>query len=314
MTHRKPHNRKAFTLIELLVSIAIIGVLVSLLLPAIQSSREAARRTRCSNNQRQLGLALHRFHDTFNVFPASGWTRAGVGNPQGRFHSWRAAIAPDLELGPAIKSYRRDLDWWAGPNLSLGSQTPHIFRCPSTPTLPAIEFAAAKPPREALQLATSPLEGCDYEALMGVKRIINPTLYADKLVTRAVLHRNSRVPMAAIRDGTSHTIMVTECSGRPYVYRRRQRINATNDQGYGWLDSESGFSLDGSSRDGSRQGLGPRQTPLAVNATNENEPYSFHPAGANMLYADGHVALLAEEVELSVAAALATRAAGEIVE
>src|SRR5262245_61536939 len=90
-------SRSAFTLVELLVVIAIIAVLIALLLPAVQKVREAAARTRCQNNLRQLGLALHNFHDAHQVFPASGWTMAGPGNPSGKYVGWRALSLPYIE-------------------------------------------------------------------------------------------------------------------------------------------------------------------------------------------------------------------------
>jgi prepilin-type processing-associated H-X9-DG protein len=97
------------------------------------------------------------------------------------------------------------------------------------------------------------------------------------------------------------------------VYRQRLRQSGTaNDQGNGWIDSESGFSLDGASLDGAQQGLGIALTPRAMNATNENEPYSFHTGGAMFLFADGHCELLDEVIDLAVLAALCTRSGGEI--
>ena len=89
------------------------------------------------------------------------------------------------------------------------------------------------------------------------------------------------------------------------------RPDLANDQGQGWIDSEGPFSLDGSNEDGSLQGQGPTATPWAMNRTNENEPYSFHPAGGNTLFADGHVQFIAETIPLATFAALSTRAGGE---
>jgi prepilin-type processing-associated H-X9-DG protein len=83
-----------------------------------------------------------------------------------------------------------------------------------------------------------------------------------------------------------------------------------NDQGIGWADSEGPFSLDGTNDDGSLEG-GP-DCMIAMNGRNDNEPYSFHPAGANLLFADGHVQFTADTIDLATMAALCTRAAGEL--
>jgi prepilin-type N-terminal cleavage/methylation domain-containing protein/prepilin-type processing-associated H-X9-DG protein len=304
-------RRDAFTLVELLVVIAIIGVLVALLLPAIQAARESARRISCQNNERQLGLALQSFHDVHLVFPASGWTMAGPGNQAGRFVGWRPLVLPHLEQKAMHELYDFESNWWEGRNLPLASFQVRVFQCASVPYRMRVTSAVAKSPRPAMTFA-HPLAPTDYEAMMGVQATVNPDLYATPLATRSVLFRNSAVRMAEITDGTSQTFPVVECAARPLVYRNRvPRNDLSNDQGQGWIDSEGPFSLDGVNADGSLVGLGPMQTPRAMNVTNENEPYSFHPGGGNFLFADGHVLFLAESMPLETLAALSTRAGGE---
>src|SRR5687768_7610400 len=91
--------RSGFTLVELLVVIAIIGVLVALLLPAVQAAREAARRSSCSNNLRQHAIALHNYHDTYKVFPALG-SRPELGENRDRWYSWVIGVLPFIEQKP----------------------------------------------------------------------------------------------------------------------------------------------------------------------------------------------------------------------
>ena len=110
------HFRSAFTLVELLVTIAIIGILIGLLLPAVQTVRESARRTVCSNNVRQLGLAAMCFESVHEVFPASGWTTAGPGNPAGKYVGWRPLLLPFIEQTNLEKLYDFGENWWDETN------------------------------------------------------------------------------------------------------------------------------------------------------------------------------------------------------
>jgi prepilin-type N-terminal cleavage/methylation domain-containing protein/prepilin-type processing-associated H-X9-DG protein len=305
-------KRTAFTLVELLVVLAIIGMLVALLLPAIQAAREAGRRTSCQNNLRQLGLALHNFHSVRKVLPASGWNVAGVGNPKGKFVGWRPLILPHIEESALQRMYDFDINWWEGGNLSVGLFPLSVFRCPSVPERKEVTAAVAKPPRPALTFSGS-LAPTDYEAIMGVQATVNPDRYATPATNRSAMYRNSAIRMTQITDGTANTILVVECAARPLTFRGRvARPDLANDQGQGWIDSEGPFSLDGSNDDGSLQGQGSAATPVAINATNENEPYSFHTGGANSLFADSHVRFIAETVPLEVFAGLCTRAGGEV--
>jgi prepilin-type N-terminal cleavage/methylation domain-containing protein/prepilin-type processing-associated H-X9-DG protein len=309
-------RRSGLTLIELLVVIGIIAILVGLLLPAVQKVRAAAARIACQNNLKQIGIALHHFHDVNGVFPASGWTMAGPGNPEGKYVSWRPLTLVYIEQESVRQLYDFRLNWWEGSNLEVASLPIKTYVCPATADRTAVTSAIAKPPRPALSVSL-PLAPTDYEAIMGVQpSSINPhvgyALYhaANRF---AVMSRNSRVRLTDITDGTSHTVMVVEAAGRPTVHRNgRPYPHLANDQGICWADSEGPFSLDGSSMDGQQEGCG-LPCSRAINGKNDNEPYSFHSGGAHFLFADGHVVFLRETLPLTTLAALCTRAAGEVV-
>ncbi|MDY3554288.1 DUF1559 domain-containing protein [Gemmata sp. JC717] len=310
--------RSAFTLIELLVVIAIVAILIGLLLPAVQKVREAAARMSCQNNLKQLGLALHNFHDANDVFPASGWTTGGPGNPGGKYVGWRPLTLPYIEQGNLQKLYDFGSNWWEGTNPTAAAVPVKVFQCPSVPGRAEVLSAVAKAPRPAVTFA-NPLAPTDYEALMGVQpSAVNPHLPAalyDANNRFAVLHRNSRVRVTDVTDGTSTTIMLVEAAGRPRVYRNRTaRADLSNDQGIGWADSEGPFSFDGAAADGSAEGCGPAGgCTEAMNRKNDNEPFAFHPGGANVVFADGHVQFVRDSVPLATFAALSTRAAGEVI-
>jgi prepilin-type N-terminal cleavage/methylation domain-containing protein len=212
-----------FTLIELLVVIAIISVLMALLLPAVQSVRESARRTECQNNLKQLGLALHNFHEVNNVFPASGWTTTGPGNPAGKFVGWRPLILPYVEQGNLQQVYDFNLNWWEGMNPATAGMHVKTFRCPSTPTRREVRTAVAKSPRPPIAFA-KPIAPTDYEALMGIQpSSINPHLATATYTAtnrHSVMYRNSQTRFRDIRDGTTQTIIVVECAARPMVVSR----------------------------------------------------------------------------------------------
>ncbi len=136
----RPIRRSGFTLVELLVVIAIIGVMVGLLLPAVQAAREAARRMSCSNNSKQIGLAMHNYHDTFNVLPKPGFHNRDIivnASSSSSSQSWMVAILPFIEQNAVHDQF--DFSHSGGSrgfrdnpnNLLLGSQEISTYRCPS---------------------------------------------------------------------------------------------------------------------------------------------------------------------------------------
>ncbi|MCY2971449.1 MAG: DUF1559 domain-containing protein [Planctomycetota bacterium] len=123
-------RRKAFTLIELLVVIAIIAVLIGLLLPAVQKVRDAASRIQCTNNIKQISLALMNYENTNQKFPLAYTDKA---DPNIRWHNWVVFLLPYLEEGNRLASYTYTYDWWVPPNQDIVKANLKIFNCPTTP-------------------------------------------------------------------------------------------------------------------------------------------------------------------------------------
>src|SRR4051812_15826242 len=120
-----------FTLIEILVVIAIIGVLVALLLPAVQAAREAARRMQCSANLRQVGIALHGYHDTHDTFPPGAWEWRPLNQPWKRQLAWSALILPYLEQKPLYDSLNLNAPFDSPQNTTAASTVLSVYLCPS---------------------------------------------------------------------------------------------------------------------------------------------------------------------------------------
>jgi prepilin-type processing-associated H-X9-DG protein/prepilin-type N-terminal cleavage/methylation domain-containing protein len=334
-----PRRRPAFTLIELLVVIAIIAVLIGLLLPAVQKVREAAARMSCSNNLKQLALAMHNYHDANQTFPAAMYSQVAAGNPSGKKHSWRAYTLAYIEQGNLQNLYTYTINWYETTNLATATTQVKTFQCPSTPARATqTAFLWNDGPPASITFAAAP-GTTDYDTVNGTKPFTYASLYGltcsgkcteyDTL-TRGVMYKNAPAKVTEVTDGTSNTLFIVECAARPLVYIGRTPVTATpypgstdpvpNNQGICYLDSEGPFSVDGSDANGviwpKNSGGNPAlvaQYPFAFNKTNYNEAYSFHSGGMNVAFADGHVQYIRESIDLKTFAALSTRAGGEVV-
>jgi prepilin-type N-terminal cleavage/methylation domain-containing protein/prepilin-type processing-associated H-X9-DG protein len=301
--------RRGFTLLELLVVIAIIAVLIGLLLPAVQMVREAANRIQCTNKVKQLGLGLHQFvganRGKFPPGQAAGPLPEGGINEPNVNHGWAPFILPYIEQQDLARLYRWDVQS-AGPVNQPVLTTPlSLFQCPSAPEQGRfMTFGAFEP--------YGGKGACgDYAPTWFIDPDFLPILVAQGWIGRPNDHRGVLVPnemtrLAAITDGTSNTILLTEDAGRPRQWRAGHPGPDQIVIGGPWAAFNSGIMLQGATPNGAT-----RPGPCAINCTNEREVYSFHPGGANAVFADGSGRFLQAGMSLRVLAALITRAGGE---
>jgi prepilin-type N-terminal cleavage/methylation domain-containing protein/prepilin-type processing-associated H-X9-DG protein len=330
-------NPAGFTLVELLVVIAIIGVLIALLLPAIQAAREAARRSQCLNNVKQIGLALLNYESSRKMFPSSRWNiqklhpdppppdtphkfpvdQPGFNNSHD--HSWTTVCLDYVEETAIASLYNRDQPWHWNPDPSStnSGNRPAIkyrfqlFSCPSAPadnrvdTLHVVDAAAGdygcttQIKDYFWNWATSPAGGSKNWGPF-------PGDFSTKVI--GVLSKQKPCKMRDIQDGTSQSIMVGEDAGRPDIYVNRVRTGGRAQDGTAWADPDAGYGVSGYKTDSGMEG-----GPVMLNYTNDSESYSFHTGGVQFCFADGSVRFLQETIDPFVFAALITRAGGEMV-
>ncbi|HEY2412145.1 MAG TPA: DUF1559 domain-containing protein [Pirellulaceae bacterium] len=321
-------SRRGFTLVELLVVIAIIGVLVALLLPAVQAAREAARRMQCTNNIKQLALAVHNFHDTNRRFPAAletlttSPTITGA-TPAPWVCSWTTRCLPYIEQQAVFQIYRFDRDWQDGTtNSAVGGPIRvkiKAFLCPSAPAQNTRPFNADRGntdyaatterefPNSFLNAAQSSAVSQSDPNFIGV-------LGHDKLMSLnppVMSPANHR--MASVTDGTSNTLLLAECAGRNTYWFNGKRQATTISNGP-WAAPAARIQIGGCDPSNlnyptSNNVAGPR----AVNCINSKEIYAFHPSGATVAMTDGSVKMVSSNLDLNVAYALLTRDRGETI-
>ena len=299
-----PRCRRGFTLIELLVVIAIIGTLMALLVPAVQKVRAAAARIQCGNNLHQIAIAaLHHDSDHGGLPP-----RCQVYDP---YRGWCVYLLPYLEQDNIARLYRMDLSFYDPANNALVSLPLKVFVCPATPnggrTVQLVDVNGN--PTGAVGA-----EG-DYFAPNSVDAYWWPdpqrSQAADEVEAPAMAHTTLR-RVAAITDGTSNTLLVSELAGRPdhWIMGRKQADNSTLRFPIWWGPWASYNSC--IYKTWSNDGLTPGGF-CTINCNNSWGIYAFHTGGANAVFVDGSVHFLRVGLSRDVFAGLVTRAGGEVI-
>ena len=310
-------SRRAFTLIELLVVIAIIAVLIGLLLPAVQKVREAANRMACANNLKNLGLACHCYHDVHKRLPP-GTVGPLAALPQFaglKSHALGTYLLPYVEQEPLAKQYRWDVSWFDPPNQPVVNTQLSIWQCPSAPAnrIRDGSFPTVIPPPPELFNGTA---ACgDYAGMNAVDSgLVRRGLIDlpggprdERGHFEGVFPVNHARRLADIVDGTTNTIMMAECAGRPTLWQGRREVANVWLSGGPWA-SRNLLWCRGASQDGTAF-----YGPCAINCRNDREVYSFHPGGANIVFADGSVHFLNADLSIRVFARMVTRAGGEVI-
>jgi prepilin-type N-terminal cleavage/methylation domain-containing protein/prepilin-type processing-associated H-X9-DG protein len=281
--------RAAFTLVELLVVIAIIAILIGLLLPAVQRVREAAARTRCANNLKQMGLALLNYHDNNKHFPRGGYAAAKPDATNPNKLSWAASVLPWLEQDALYRSIHADLAYSDPANLPAGRTVLSVFLCPTSPN-DSVYRQAPELPTTAAPFARS-----DYGAVDGERGLRSPG--ATNSPERGVLILERNLSLADITDGTSQTILVSEApEGLHSIWISVHNV----------LDQSAPVS----ERHSDTSPYPSCQLP-GVFCDYGHEITSYHPGGAQTVFADGSVHFLKSTMDNAVLAALCSRAGGE---
>jgi prepilin-type processing-associated H-X9-DG protein/prepilin-type N-terminal cleavage/methylation domain-containing protein len=287
----------AFTLVELLAVVAILAVLLGLLLAAVQKTREAANRMQCLQNLKQIGTALHAYHDAYSTFPQAYDARALFQNPSQSgilLNSWALLILPFLEQDNLAR---------AGYAAYSARDQP-FYACPSDPH--AMQYYAGNPVYGTQGLT-------DYLAVTGTMTFVgHPTPGRSRPPCDGVIYENARTRIADISDGTSNTVLIGERPPSPDLFWGWWTWSAF-DASLGVRDTFAVYTNSGTDPPISCASLFPENyRPATTGSCDTHHFWSLHPGGGNWLFADGSVRFLPYQAN-AILPALATRGGGEIV-
>jgi prepilin-type N-terminal cleavage/methylation domain-containing protein len=308
-------RRRGFTLIELLVAIAIIAILMALLVPAVQRVREAAARTQCKNNLRQVGLALHMFHDVNHYFPPGQTTIYPRSSGNTVHHGWATYILPYIEQDALAQLYTWTANDTSTVNQPARGKSIPILLCPS----------AGGPRFDSTADTTSttfPFAVSDYAPISGVADHLCVSLgYTPATFPtpqrRGVMATDAYNAISTISDGTSNTILIAEDADRPNRLRlgKLAAAGSFTVSGAGWASRNAAFDIDGADP---ATGVAATNSAMpqscVVNCSNENEIYAFHPQLANVLFADASVQSLRAAISADMLISLVTPSRGEVID
>lgn len=303
-TVMKTHRTKSgFTLIELLVVIAIIGILMGLLLPAVQNAREAGRRAACTNNMRQIGLAMQAYESKKSNLP--GWANRLTGNSgsNGLVVSWPTVILPNLERADVFNEWNVLLETGGVPSDQTLYPSISAFMCPSSP--PDTNVTGT--------LCYAANAGSGLERLTSTNtQAKGDGVFVSRVTIGSVTGSSSNLDQISAGDGTANTLMITEKCGTA-VSPQMPLFGQVNRNSYGsthwvmnqnapkvvmlpWMMPPTVINL---AADASPD-------PISNNYPAYRFPSSAHPGGANVVFADGHTYFLQESVQPTVFCQLIT--------